>query len=225
MLVTASHVVTGVTRSDRRRRLGQSVVQSVTILQLFGAAVCVMNRLDCDVDMGEQAELQWLEGNRWSDTVFQAPLVPSFMNEFAELLSAGAETEMSASTSDVVTAPLVLIDVADAPAAVTQLVASADDEPSLSIAMQQLNSTVVAAKKRERGLSVTEKRLLASVDAEKAEECRRAKQRRVGRTQASGGGGGANYLSTSSAGGQSGQRRGRARLNAPLATGSTAAAG
>ena len=151
--------------------------------------------------------------------------MPSFMNEFAELLSAGAETEMSASTSDVVTAPLVLIDVADAPAAVTQLVASADDEPSLSIAMQQLNSTVVAAKKRERGLSVTEKRLLASVDAEKAEECRRAKQRRVGRTQASGGGGGANYLSTSSAGGQSGQRRGRARLNAPLATGSTAAAG
>ena len=81
----------------------------MTILQLFGAAVCVMNRLDCDVDMGEQAELQWLEGNRWSDTVFQAPLVPSFMNEFAELLSAGAETEMSASTSDVVTAPLVLI--------------------------------------------------------------------------------------------------------------------
>ena len=71
MLVTASHGVTGVTRSDRRRRLGQSVVQSVTILQLFGAAVCVMNRLDCDVDMGEQAELQWLEGNRWSDTVFQ----------------------------------------------------------------------------------------------------------------------------------------------------------
>ena len=57
MFVTASHVVTGVTRSDRRRRLGQSVVQSVTILQLFGAAVCVMNRLDCDVDMGEQAEL------------------------------------------------------------------------------------------------------------------------------------------------------------------------
>ena len=59
MLVTASHVVTGVTRSDRRRRLGQSVVQSVTILQLFGAAVCVMNRLDCDVDMGKplQSEL------------------------------------------------------------------------------------------------------------------------------------------------------------------------
>ena len=69
-----------------------------------------MNQLACDVSLSEQAELWRLEGGiSWSDERVNAPLVPGFTDEFADFLAADAELEITASTSDAVTAPLLLM--------------------------------------------------------------------------------------------------------------------
>ena len=211
MPVSASRVVTAVTHS--KRQSGLSLLQAAPVLQLLLARLIMMA---CDVSMPrmpEQAELEQLAGTRWSDTLFDAPLVPGCTNEFAEFLAADADMQMATSTSDAVMTPFV------------------DDEPTAAIVTQQLNSTVAAAKKRERGPTMTEKRLRAVLDAEKAEQGRQAKQRRRGAKSkpdscgGGGGGGSAQEAPMLSNGGQTGERRGRARLNAPLTTGATAAAG
>ena len=159
--------------------------------------------------------------------------MPGFADEIADFLAADAEFESSASTSDAVTAPVLRMHEVDAEvmpllSALGHLMPIADNEPTV------FSSTVAAAKKRERGPTLTEQRFRLAADAEKAEESRRAKQR-CGGSRGGGGGGGAKSSMASSmaaavaaalpAGDQSGQRRGRARLNAPLATGSAAAAG
>ena len=120
--------------------------------------------------------------------------------------------------------------------------ASRDPAPAPFVAAPsappERNSTVEAARRRVRGPTLTEQRMRAAADAEKAEEkrleMRKASKRKaaassVGEGVGDNGGGseggvtrdGDSQIATE----QPSQRRGRARLNAPLATGVTAAAG
>ena len=129
-----------------------------------------MNQLACDVNLTEQAELLRLEGGiSWSDERVNATLVPGFTDEIADFLAADAEFEITASTSDAVTAPVLLMHEVDAEAmpllsALGHLMPNADNEPTV------FSSTVAAAKKRERGPTLTEQRFRVAADAEKAEE-------------------------------------------------------
>ena len=107
---------TAVTHSGRRsrRESRQSRLRASTVLHLM-AAKSVMNQLACDVNLSEQAELWRLEGGiSRSDERFNAPLVPGFTDEFADFPAADAELEITASTSDAVTAPLLRMHEVDA---------------------------------------------------------------------------------------------------------------
>jgi hypothetical protein len=88
---------------------------------------------------------------------------------------------------------------------------------------------VEAARARIRGPTVTEQRLRAAADAEKADEQqlqkRKASKRKATAASAGEDGVGGSMVGAATDGDSPSQLRGRARLNAPLTTGATAAAG
>ena len=95
--------VTSPERSDAQRAEASAQGErGVSALLLLSCGCCVMERLMCDVNLAEEAELRRLEGGpRWSDNLFDSSLLPSWMCESPELVST---TRLAASTSDVVNA-------------------------------------------------------------------------------------------------------------------------
>jgi hypothetical protein len=218
-------VVTGETRSTRppsEKRGGRRRGTAVELFILFQA----MARLMCDLDMSEEtgAAAAAPRGRRQPARADVAQSI-SMATLFAERGSSGGryghmveDAATIAHAMPEVAAALAVARAAAEPAAAAvpeAVEAPAPVEPAPSAASER-NSTVEAARARVRGPTLTEQRLRAAADAEKADAARREEQRRKRQEKKSGVGDGGAESAASDAGDECGQRRGRARLNASL---------
>ena len=243
--------MTGVTRAGLLRppSEGRSVRRGARVLELL-IVVQAMARLMCDVDMAEQAEIWRLEGGGSPiQQLLRSPTAwPSCMWS-----DVGADAESEESTDAVPhVMPQAVSALSDArAAAAAQLVHAAvnlpgsvaptPSAPPAPSAAPLRNSTVEAARRRVRGPTLTEQRLRAAEDAEKAERKRieQLEQRKAAKGKAvlpSDSEGGGNEDGGSEGGVarksavqnttvQPSQQRGRARLNEPLGSGNGAVTG
>jgi hypothetical protein len=215
-------VVTGETRSTRppsEKRGGRRRGTAVELFILFQA----MARLMCDLDMSEETELRQLlregGGSPREQMLHRASAwPPSSPSEAAAEADMVEDAATIAHAMPEVAAALAVARAAAEPAAAAvpeAVEAPAPVEPAPSAASER-NSTVEAARARVRGPTLTEQRLRAAADAEKADAARREEQRRKRQEKKSGVGDGGAESAASDAGDECGQRRGRARLNASL---------
>ena len=178
-----------------------------------------MAELVCDVGTAESVAVPGLPGS----CTCASPSSPRWtMEELIEVATAPAAlVEAEVTTMATMPSSVTVLEAARR-AVATPSVVAAPPVPGVPApsAPPQCNSTVEAARRRVRGPTITEQREKAAVDAERAEQ-RKVEQRKAPKRKAAT----CEVAETEVVPPHEVERRGRARMNAPLATGTTAPAG